>query len=348
MAINRVDLADETLIDISDSTVTKDNLMSGVKAYGADGEEVIGELDLSTKMDKVNPTGTGSLSIGRKPNTTIGAYSTAVGYLPTASGPRSFAEGYETTAKGAQSHAEGIGTIASGGSSHVQGRYNIEDNDGKYVHIVGNGSSSQRSNAHTLDWSGNAWFDGDVENGNGAKLSMISKADVFDGNKTYHKGDFCIEQNVVYEALKDEFSHIYITVTEYWKATSLSEVISNVRNELPTTDTQNSTETSAWVSPTAIPTVSRYGNMCLMSILGQIKAGSYSGYSSASVTNTAVAKLPFTPSTHSNFVIIVGTGSSATHATMRCASNGYLYFNNNITLSSNTWITGQCTYVTND
>ena len=33
---------------------------------------------------------------------------------------------------------------------------------GKYLHIVGNGNDDKRSNAHTLDWSGNAWFAGDV------------------------------------------------------------------------------------------------------------------------------------------------------------------------------------------
>ena len=33
---------------------------------------------------------------------------------------------------------------------------------GKYVHVVGNGNSSARSNAHTLDWDGNGWFAGDV------------------------------------------------------------------------------------------------------------------------------------------------------------------------------------------
>jgi hypothetical protein len=33
----------------------------------------------------------------------------------------------------------------------------------KYAHIVGNGTSNNsRSNAHTLDWSGNAWYSGDV------------------------------------------------------------------------------------------------------------------------------------------------------------------------------------------
>lgn len=33
---------------------------------------------------------------------------------------------------------------------------------GNYAHIVGNGTSTTRSNAHVLDWSGNAWFAGDV------------------------------------------------------------------------------------------------------------------------------------------------------------------------------------------
>lgn len=34
---------------------------------------------------------------------------------------------------------------------------------GTYTHIVGNGTSdAERSNAHTLDWEGNAWYSGDV------------------------------------------------------------------------------------------------------------------------------------------------------------------------------------------
>lgn len=40
-----------------------------------------------------------------------------------------------------------------------------ENNDekGKYSHVVGNGTSDEeRSNAHTLDWHGNAWYSGDV------------------------------------------------------------------------------------------------------------------------------------------------------------------------------------------
>ena len=77
-----------------------------------------------------------------------------------ASGNHSHIEGCSTTASGNQSHAEGYYTIASGDYQHTQGKYNIESNT--LAHIVGNGVSGTRSNAHTLDWNGNAWFAGDV------------------------------------------------------------------------------------------------------------------------------------------------------------------------------------------
>ena len=72
------------------------------------------------------------------------------------------AEGYYTSANGGSSHAEGYYTIASSPDQHVQGRYNINDTAKKYAHIVGNGTSDGESNAHTLDWDGNAWFQGNV------------------------------------------------------------------------------------------------------------------------------------------------------------------------------------------
>ena len=105
-----------------------------------------------------------------------GHYSHAEGYNTTASNSSSHAEGFRTTASGHHSHTEGEGTIASGTDSHaegaktiangnyqhVQGKFNIEDNENKYAHIVGNGDSTARSNGHTLDWNGNAWFKGNV------------------------------------------------------------------------------------------------------------------------------------------------------------------------------------------
>jgi hypothetical protein len=80
-----------------------------------------------------------------------------------ADGSYSHAEGGNTHADGTYSHAEGLSTIASGYVQHAQGRYNVEYTSDLYAHIVGNGTSYEaRSNAHTLDWSGNAWFAGDV------------------------------------------------------------------------------------------------------------------------------------------------------------------------------------------
>ena len=92
----------------------------------------------------------------------IGDYSHAEGSNTTANGNYSHAEGESTYANGDGSHAEGYCTSAKGEAQHVQGKFNIYDNDNKYAHIVGNGDWSARSNAHTLDWSGNAWFQGNV------------------------------------------------------------------------------------------------------------------------------------------------------------------------------------------
>lgn len=77
-------------------------------------------------------------------------------------GSYAHAEGLATTASGAQSHVEGRYTIAAGGAQHVEGIANIEDAAGKYIHIAGNGTFDQRSNAYTLDWDGNGWFAGNV------------------------------------------------------------------------------------------------------------------------------------------------------------------------------------------
>lgn len=168
--------------------------------------------DVDAKMDATNPTGTGSFSLNRKADTTIGTKSHAEGDRNEASAQAAHAEGVLSIASGAASHAEGIGTVASGYAAHaegmyttansqqvshaeglnsvasgqvshaeghdtyaagtcqhVQGKYNVKDVDSEgnalntYAHIVGNGTSdTERSNAHTLDWNGNAWFAGDV------------------------------------------------------------------------------------------------------------------------------------------------------------------------------------------
>ena len=116
-------------------------------------------------LSKVSPVGIGSFSLNRKANTTVGDCSFAEGLDTTASGSYSHAEGFNTDASGSCSHAEGMYTQALSENQHVQGISNIGDLDGTYAHIVGNGIPERHSNAHTLDWSGNAWFQGDVYTG---------------------------------------------------------------------------------------------------------------------------------------------------------------------------------------
>lgn len=70
---------------------------------------------------------------------------------------------YANVASGYVSHAEGEGTIAKGSRQHVEGKYNIEDTNNTYAHIVGNGRYlDERSNAYTLDWDGNGVYAGKV------------------------------------------------------------------------------------------------------------------------------------------------------------------------------------------
>lgn len=105
-----------------------------------------------------------------------GDRATCEGYMTKASGNYSHAEGRETQAVGECTHAEGRETIANGIYQHVEGKYNVADNESKYIHIIGNGiDDNNRSNALTLDWDGNLAVSGDVEDGNGEKIS--DKAD---------------------------------------------------------------------------------------------------------------------------------------------------------------------------
>ena len=90
-----------------------------------------------------------------------GQFSHAEGQGTIANQYCAHAEGMSTTASGHCSHAEGGSTIAASSHQHVQGLNNIEDTEGRYAHIVGNGFNG-RANAHTLDWQGNGWYAGNL------------------------------------------------------------------------------------------------------------------------------------------------------------------------------------------
>lgn len=196
-----------------------------------------GLVSWGSKLDSTNPTGTGSLSLNRKANTTVGGYSVAEGYNCEASNNQCHAEGYNTKASGQRSHAEGEATVASGSHAHAEnasntasgdrthaegsgttasatashsegsattasgnyahaeglgtianhvaqhtfGSYNVADTStaestarGNYIEIVGKGvNANNRSNARTLDWSGNETIAGTLTQSSDAKLKDI-------------------------------------------------------------------------------------------------------------------------------------------------------------------------------
>ena len=93
-------------------------------------------------------------------NTVSGEGAHAEGNGTTASGAYSHSEGINTTASGEGAHAEGNGTKAIYSNQHVEGKYN---QTGSFLHIVGNGTDDEnRSNAYTLDNSGNGRYAGEV------------------------------------------------------------------------------------------------------------------------------------------------------------------------------------------
>ena len=147
----------------------KDNLSLGDSSH-AEGNHTTASGDVShAEGNSTIASGGGSHAEGF--NTTASEYySHAEGSSTIASGWDSHAEGSHTIASGQGSHAEGSNTIASGDDSNAQGKLNIEDTSSIYADIIGNGTivngtMIKRSNAATVDWSGNAWFAGDLYTG---------------------------------------------------------------------------------------------------------------------------------------------------------------------------------------
>ncbi len=188
--INKINTTDTTTDTFTDLVIYEEE----VKYLDSKYLETDLVLQNSISLGRVGDIGAGSSAIGSRVTasgesshaeggvTTAsgdgshaeGSWTTASGYAShaegsttTASGVNSHAEGDYTTASGASSHAEGYGSKASSQFQHVQGKYNIEDTNRRYAHIVGNGAGdAKRSNAHTLDWKGNAWYAGEVQGTN--------------------------------------------------------------------------------------------------------------------------------------------------------------------------------------
>lgn len=175
--MNQIKTAVNETIDTMPSNLVNGQAMGSIRSIGAYDEtgKLLGQY-AQAFGSKTTAQGKNSYAEGCE-TTASKDYSHAEGLGSTASGESSHAEGQGTIASGYYSHAEGQWTAASGDRSHaeghstkaqgdiqhVQGKYNIADTTS--AHIIGNGDSDNRSNAHTLDWQGNAWFAGDVYTG---------------------------------------------------------------------------------------------------------------------------------------------------------------------------------------
>lgn len=185
-------------------------------------------LGVASHAEGRGTTASGGLSHAEGQSTTAsGSRSHAEGYRTTASGNYSHAEGSGTNASGTGAHAEGGETIAAGNNQHVEGRYNIEDTSNKYAHIIGNGTSdTKRSNAHTLDWSGNAWFAGEVKVGGTSQddasaktFATIETAAKLFTYKGYIRDKQELETSVTNPSIGDSYTLSDGTVM-YWNGSS--------------------------------------------------------------------------------------------------------------------------------
>ena len=175
-------------------------------------------------MSKTNPTGTGSFSLNRKANTTIGDNSfaegdstTASGYashaegeMTTASGHDSHAEGSETTASGDNSHAEGSNTTASKNSSHAEG--NNTTASGDYSHAEGKGTTASASYAHSEGVNTSAIGQGSHAEGSNLELNRYNEI-VFEEPRRVE----------VYDKATDDFINITVTGSQAFGLNSHAE-----------------------------------------------------------------------------------------------------------------------------
>ena len=171
-----------------------------------------------------NPTGTGSFSLNRKADTTIGNYSHAEGYSTTASGLGSHAEGSNfdssssilsdrtvtisdvnytiggSTAYGINSHAEGTQSFAYGYSSHAEGGHTTASNEyshaeGRKTTASGGASHAEGHNTTASGLASHAEGNGTTASGwsshaEGWWLTASGQCSHAEGTRTIASGDF--------------------------------------------------------------------------------------------------------------------------------------------------------------
>ena len=172
---------------------TNEHVCGGVKGTNKnyaciDGHYIAGGVfhgqgRMSTSIGYGQALGELSVAINNATAESRGSFAEGAGHVH-AGGICGHAEGSYTHVYGDCGHAEGTQTSSYGECQHVQGKYNVHDTEEKYAHIVGNGTVHEKSNAHTIDWNGNAWFSGDIY------VSSTSGTNQDDGSKKVATEDY--------------------------------------------------------------------------------------------------------------------------------------------------------------
>ena len=170
-----VTAADKTKWNTADATL--DEHIDNTEVHITAAERARWDASVAPQYIKDSANGTGAVVENLvNENIANGDYSHAEGSYTSATGGNAHAEGLFSSASGDNSHAQGVGTSATHKAQHVFGEYNALDDSenesnlrGNYVEIVGNGSSTSRANARTLDWYGNESIAGALTIGMGGE-----------------------------------------------------------------------------------------------------------------------------------------------------------------------------------
>ena len=147
--------------------------------------EYIFKDNSADKMDKVNPTGSGSFSLNRKEGSEIGIDSTAIGTSCVASGNASHAEGNNSSATSSWAHAEGSGSNATGTASHAEGNGSDANGYGSHAECGGTangmnshaeGTYSEANGSHSHAEGFFTKSDGDYSSSKGFRTSAKGRA----------------------------------------------------------------------------------------------------------------------------------------------------------------------------
>lgn len=226
-----------------------------------------------------------SCAIGNSAKTN-GVYSVAIGHNAETGGyaGSAVAIGSSARAEGDSSFAIGTHAKAQSKDQIVMGILNKFDSTekyserGKYLYILGNGDfGTGNSNAMTIDWNGNAWFQGEVYVGgegqdNGAS-KLIAQKDIGKGLKmdgdalTVDEGEWeLIEEIIVgYELLtakpedwETSWTEYHVRTVNSYKESTFSQITAETPPEWENGKYYKSVEVIGTINRTAEPNGKKY------------------------------------------------------------------------------------------